>query len=327
MFGLSAPTTVIEGGVQKDGTIDNAADGIAQIRLTGHNPNTDAAYTTATGALQEQVTLTLKFTLTDGASTDDITGNITCQAVTGASYQYWNGSAYVNVPAGGIPTTAIKGEPPSVDIKITLSTSFNMANIDKVGFNVATVNDNHGNEEGEGFSVAITSAIGNECTYYGEAKATEILDLFEGSLVLTGDTRIWEGGDLSYTFTLTTATGITANNTDDVKTYVQFGGSATFDKDYTLDDIREVNPYLTFRLVGPDEINPATNEPYPPNTVEITFPPFRLAGPDEINPATITEENPTGDPYPAGTMLPVWSDPGNEGAHTHTITIPTVHDN
>lgn len=281
MFGLKVPDTVSEGKV-------------ASIRLEGTNPNTGQPYSTATAGseryLQERVEITMKFTLADGADAADVT--VKYASVTGATYQYYNGSAWVNIPSGGIPAAALSGG--SVQIKVILNINFDLSTLKNVGLNVTAVNDNLGKEDGEAFQVAITGATGNESSYFGEAKTTEILDDFTGKLTLAGNSLVWEGGTLEYTFTLTTDSKITGTNTGDVRVIVQFGGTAAFGDDYDLDSIGAANSGLTFTdLSGQDDGKGGT---YPEGTVEIVFPPS------------------------------AWLNDTNAGSHDYVLKVPTKHD-
>ena len=254
------------------------------LRLSDRNSNTGWAY--ADGDKErntaEPIELTMKFSLTGGAEAADVL--VKAAAVTGATYEYQqvgsNPAIWLAVPAGGLPAAAFDSNG-NVALKITLATGFDLTTLKNVGLNVTAINDNL-SEQGkhESFSLAITDVSGNESTYYGAAQATEILDVYNNTLTLSGTPEVWEGGTLAYKFTLNTTAVLSTTNTDPVTMVLDFSGSATFGKDYTFAELQAANPNLTLTDLGSGK-------------VEVTIPPAQWSNQGSAGKHTYTFKVPT----------------------------------
>ncbi len=226
----------------------------ANLRLFSMDPNDivgDGTYTHGEKSV-EPIEMVMKFSLANGATAADVT--VKAAAVTGATYQYsTDGTNWLAVPAAGIPAAALSSG--SVYVKLTVAAGTSLSTIAKMGLDVTAVNDNLSEkhtgtgELQEGFNVSIISAHGNECAYHGSAVGTQIIDVYNNTLAISGNPEVWEAGTLAYTLTYKTDAPITAG-TDTIKIVLNFGGSATFGKDYTLADIKAANPNLTFTDLG-----------------------------------------------------------------------------
>ena len=232
MIGLNVPATITEGGTKTPDT--------AQIRLDGTDPNTGKAYVAGVES-DEQMVLTMKFTLTGGADASDVA--VTPVAFAGVTYYYSTDSGTTwTAFSGNLPASALDNG--GVKFKVEIGSGFDLSNLSKIGFNVQAVNDNK-TESGEGFKISIETASGNECSYHGNEKATSIVDNPVNTLAISGNPEVWEGGTLAFTLTLKTDAILNSTNTDKVTITLELGGTATYGADYNLADIIKANPHLT----------------------------------------------------------------------------------
>ena len=268
IFGLSSSGQVNEGSS-------------AKFTLTAKDPTSGngGAYDKYTDALDEPVVIKLQldYGTTDGSADVNFNG-VTL---------VWIGGGTVPVP-GATLTRGANGE-----LTVTLPKDFDMSKLSGWEIRVPTVNDNmeHEGPEGadESFSLAISSAKGNESSYSGKAEDVVIKDPHNNSLTLTGGDTLWEGGTFEYLLTYNTTAALKTTNTDTIKVTITLSGTATFGADYTLADIQAANPKLTITQVGTD----ANGNPI----LEITITPDQ------------------------------WSNPNKTGNHTVELNIPTNHDN
>lgn len=266
------------------------------------NPDTGLAYADGSHP-QEDIVLTMSFSLENGASAADVTvARIYCD---GVKYEYLNASREWVTFDGNMPTAAYNGGT-TAQVRVTLDTTFNLNDLNSVGLKVTAVNDNR-EESGEGFKLAITGVAGNESTYYGESTATTTIeDNRQNKLTLSGNDTKWEGGDLLYTLTLNTDVKITAG-TDTVSAIINFGGSATLDSPATFGSDYNV---ADFNKANYNKANPGKS---------LTF--TDISGTDK----------PGGGTYPEGTVrvdIPssAWSNQTKGGDHTVDFKVPTRPD-
>ncbi|MDL2290979.1 hypothetical protein LJC09_02620, partial [Desulfovibrio sp. OttesenSCG-928-F20] len=268
MFGLQSSALIAEGDT-------------AIITLSAKDPNklsadesSSSEYADYKGQLSEAVTITIKLELGDNTESADL-GNVTVTGFGG------KGSGTYDASTG--------------NITIVLDKGFDMGNLGNIEIKVPVINDNLEDENGESFSVAITECTGNESTYYGNAVETIINDPFNNTLELSGHSSVWEGSNLSYTFTYKTDSDAPiSNGTGLVTATVQISGSATFGLDYVgqIAALESANPGLSFRII---EV-PSAENGYKA-TLEIDIPADK------------------------------WSNQTKGGSHTYSLKVPTLHDN